>query len=530
MDFSLLENGTSMGTWTQNYDPLGNAWLSTVAAAVPVCLLFYLLAVRKIRAHLAAVYSFVAAILIAGLVFGMPWTMVSGAASAGIVFGIVRIAWTLIAAVFVYEMTVETGHFETIKASIGGITDDRRLQVLLVAFAFGALLEGAGGGGAPVAITGAMMVGMGFPPFEAAVVSLVANTAPVAWGGAGNPIRTLHAVTDLPTADLSATIGRILPWTALILPFWLIRSQVNWRRTFEVWPGALACGIFFACIQFGWSNYVEESLVDVMGGMLTLLFLAFFYRWWKPAQLYRYPVDPPVEALRKQRHRRSEILLAWSPFLLLSAFVVVWGLPAVKSVLVQFDLSIAVPGLNQMVMREPPVVAEPHLEGAFYDRPVLALDGRDGDLSGRAGVGSARWSLRRQDDESDGPDAEPAALQPGRDCGDAGAGLYHPLFGHGCRDGSRHDQYWGVVSAVWDADWLARRRSDRYRRRLQRPVRQPPGHHSQQAGAESGADGGRQLGRGRDGEDDRRAVHYRRLRGGEPGGQGRRCLPRRAGP
>jgi lactate permease len=364
-----------MGTWTQNYDPLGNAWLSTGVSAAPVCLLFYLLAVRKIPAHWAAVYSFLAAFGIAGLVFGMPWTMVGGAATTGVVFGVVRIAWTLIAAVFVYEMTVETGHFETIKGSIGGITDDRRLQVLLVAYAFGALLEGAGGGGAPVAITGAMMVGMGFRPFEAAVLSLVANTAPVAWGGAGNPIRTLHAVTDLPTADLSAMVGRILPWTAVILPFWLIRTQTNWRRTFEVWPGALACGLFFACVQFGWSNFVEESLVDVMGGMLTLLFLAFFYRWWKPAKLYRYPQDPPIHELKKQRHSRSEILRAWSPFILLSAFVVVWGLPAVKSVLVQFDLSIPVPGLNQMVMRTPPVVAETHLEGAFYDLSWLSTAG-----------------------------------------------------------------------------------------------------------------------------------------------------------
>jgi len=223
--------------WVQNYNPLGNAWLSTLIAALPVTVLFYLLAVRKIVAHWAALWSFFLAVALAVVVFGMPPVMVTAAVGHGLVYGIVRIAWTLLCAVFVYEVAVETGHFAVIKESIGAVTDDRRLQVLLIAFAFGAVLEGAGGGGAPVAICGAMMVGLGFNPFAAAVLCLIANTSPVAYGGVGNPIRTLVAVTGLPEADLSGMVGRILPWTALILPFWLVRSMTTTRETWKCGPG-----------------------------------------------------------------------------------------------------------------------------------------------------------------------------------------------------------------------------------------------------------------------------------------------------
>ncbi|MGB9605726.1 MAG: L-lactate permease, partial [Bryobacteraceae bacterium] len=197
------------GAWVQNYDPLGFAPLSTAVAAFPVGLLFYLLAVRKTIAWRAALYAFLAAVVLAVTAFGMPGRMVAAAVAHGLVYAVVRIAWTLVAAVFVYQITVETGHFQVIQESISGITADRRLQVLLIAFAFGAVLEGAGGGGAPVAICGAMMAGIGFNPFHAAVLCLIANTAPVAWGGVGNPIRTLVAVTGLPEADLSAMVGRI---------------------------------------------------------------------------------------------------------------------------------------------------------------------------------------------------------------------------------------------------------------------------------------------------------------------------------
>jgi lactate permease len=355
-------------TWTQNYDPFQNPVLSTLVAALPVTCLFYLLAVRKTVAWQAAVYSFVLAVLLAWLVFGMPAPMVGAAVAHGLLYAVVRIIWVLIAAVFIYELTVASGHFETIKASIGGITDDRRLQILLVAFAFGAVLEGAGGGGAPVAICGAMMVGLGFKPFESAVLCLIANTAPVAFGGMGNPIRTLVAVTGLNEMQISATVGRILPWTAAILPFWLIRSYVSTAETIAVWPGLAAAGLGFAAIQFAWSNYVDASLVDIMGGMGTLLWLAVFFRLWMPG------AARPVPA--------GKALRAWSPFLILAVLVVLWGLGPVKSRIEATSYRVPVPSLHNLVERTPPVVAKNHTEPAIFDVAWLASVGTPTFLAG----------------------------------------------------------------------------------------------------------------------------------------------------
>ena len=291
--------------WLQNFDPLGNTLLSTIAAAIPVCTLFFFLAAMRVHAWKAAVYAFIAAVLIALAVFRMPAIMVAGAVADGLVFGWFRIAWIVVAAVFVYDVSVESGQFEVLKRSVGEISPDRRLQVLLIAFAFGALLEGAGGGGAPVAVTGAMMIGLGFPPFQTAVMCLIANSAPVAYGGLGNPVRTLVAVTGLPEADFSAMLGRILPLTTLILPFWIVRQLCKTRETLAVWPGLLACGVTFGGIQFFWSNFINSALVDIMGGILTLLLLAGFFRYvWHPAQIWRYA----GEAARPPPARRATSL------------------------------------------------------------------------------------------------------------------------------------------------------------------------------------------------------------------------------
>ena len=264
--------------WLQNVDPLGNPVLSTLAAALPVCTLFFFLAVRRTAAWKAAVYGFIAAVIVALGVFRMPAPMVAGAVAHGLVFGWFRIAWIVVAAVFVYDVSVESGQFEIIKRSIGEISEDRRLQLLLIAFAFGALLEGAGGGGAPVAVTGAMMIGLGFPPFQTALLCLIANSAPVAYGGLGNPVRSLVAVTGLPEADFSAMIGRILPWTTLVLPFWLVRVLAGTRAMFQVWPALVVCGVTFGGIQFFWSNFMGATLVDIIGGIGTVLVLAVFFR------------------------------------------------------------------------------------------------------------------------------------------------------------------------------------------------------------------------------------------------------------
>jgi len=357
--------------WLQDYNPLGNTVLSTIVATIPVLLLFYFLAIRKTAAYMAAVYALIAAVISALLVFQMPAVLVAGAVTHGFVYGVIRIAWVLLAAVFVYEITVETGFFETIKASIGNITDDRRLQVLLIAFAFGALLEGSGGGGAPVAITGAMMVGIGFNPFQTAIMCLIANSAPVAYGGMGNPIRTLVAVTGLPEADLSGMVGRILPLTTLILPFYLIRIQASTRKTLQVWPGLLACGLTFGGIQFFWSNFVDASLVDIVGGMGTLLLLAVFFRVWQPKEIWRYP----GESARNEnayKYTKGQVVHAWSPFLLLTVFVVVWGLPFVMRALDQTTVRLPVPGLHQQVIRHAPVVVKDFAEPAVFDLAWLS--------------------------------------------------------------------------------------------------------------------------------------------------------------
>jgi lactate permease len=383
--------------WPQNFDPLGNRWLSTLAALIPVCTLFYLLAVRRLPAWQAAVYAFIAGVVVALAIFRMPPVMVAGAVADGLVYGWFRIAWILVAAVFVYEISVESGQFAVVKQSIAGLSSDRRIQVLLIAFSFGALLEGAGGGGAPVAITGAMMIGLGFPPFQTAVMCLVANSAPVAFGGLGNPVRTLVAVTGLPEADFSAMIGRILPLTTMVLPFWLVRVLCPMRETLAVWPALLACGVIFGGIQFFWSNFIDASLVDIVGGIGTLALLGLFVRKvWAPRKIWRYkdeaaaPVRVAGDGLSVTR-----IAWAWLPFFLLTGFVVLWGIPPVTRLLETFSWKQPVPGLHLLVMRMPPVVVKPYAEAAIFDVAWLAAPGTGIFFAGMIAGPLAGLSLQR---------------------------------------------------------------------------------------------------------------------------------------
>src|SRR5213595_3079998 len=249
--------------WTQVYDPLGHWWLSTLVAALPILVLFGLLAGLKIKPHWCASAGALTAILVAIGFFGMPPVLAAVSFGYGVAFGLLKIAWIVLAAVYLYDISVETGQFEIMKESVAGITPDRRLQVLLVAFCFGALIEGAAGFGAPVAIAGAFMIGLGFEPFYAAALNLIANTAPVAWGAIGTPVHTLASVTGLPESDLNAMLGRILPFASLLVPFWLVRTMVGWRKTFEVLPAILVVGLSFAATQFIWSNFIDSNLVDI---------------------------------------------------------------------------------------------------------------------------------------------------------------------------------------------------------------------------------------------------------------------------
>src|SRR6266513_5583382 len=275
-------------TWTQVYDPLHNWVLSTLVAALPILVLFGLLAGLRLKPHWCAIAAAATAVIVAVLVFGMPASLAGMSFLYGVGFGVLKIAWIVLAAVYLYDISVFTGQFEIMKESVAGITADRRLQLLLVAFCFGAFIEGAAGFGAPVAIAGAFMIGLGFKPFHAAALNLIANTAPVAWGAIGTPVHTLAAVTSLPESDLNKMIGRILPFTAVIVPFWLVKTMVSWEETFEVLPAILVVGLSFAGMQYFWSNHVDSNLVDIAAGIFSLVLTVLFLRFWRPKRIWRF--------------------------------------------------------------------------------------------------------------------------------------------------------------------------------------------------------------------------------------------------
>ena len=402
--------------WTQVYDPFGHWWLSTLVAALPIIVLFGLLAGLKVKPHWCAIAGAGTAVLVAIVVFKMPLALAAMSFGYGVAFGILKIAWIVLAAVYLYDISVETGQFEIMKESVAGITADRRLQVLLVAFCFGAFIEGAAGFGAPVAIAGAFMIGLGFRPFHAAALNLIANTAPVAWGAIGTPVHTLAGVAALPESDLNAMIGRILPFTAIIVPFWLVRTMVNWSETFEVLPAILVVGVSFALTQFFWANYVDSNLVDIMGGVVSMVATVVFLRFWKPKRIWRFdyegkeaPLPPPTAEIRDQfgaewpaekfdgyvkvhSYSAAQVLKAWMPFAILSLFVLLWGLPKIKLAINQtttpaFKVVLPngkprpgppgwdVPYLHNAVYRSAPVVVKPTPEAARYDFNWLSATG-----------------------------------------------------------------------------------------------------------------------------------------------------------
>jgi lactate permease len=362
-------------TWSQDYDPLHSWPLSTLVSALPVLSLFFVLLVLKARVWVAALAGMLMAIALALGVFRMPVPIVAGACVLGVQFGLFRIAWIIVASIFLYEVAVETGQFAVMKESIAALSSDKRLQLILIAFCFGAFLEGTGGGGAPVAIAGAFLIGLGFDPFQAATLCLVANTAPVAWGGVGNPIRVLAGVTGLPEHDLSAMTGRILPPISAILPFWLVRSMVGWRETFAVWPALAVSGLSFALAQFYWSNYQDAGLVDIVAALFSLLTMVAFLKLWRPSAVIAHDLGDFGGEKTMPSHNLVAVLKGWSPFLLASVFIFLNAQPMVAKPLSFPRLKLPMPGLHQAVFRVPPVVAVPTAEDAFADLNLLALPG-----------------------------------------------------------------------------------------------------------------------------------------------------------
>jgi lactate permease len=361
--------------WTQNYDPL-SAWpLSTLVSALPVIALFFTLLALRARVWVAALVGMVTAIILARVVFGMPGSAIAAACGLGVQFGFFRIAWIIIASIFLYEIAVETGQFKVMKESIASLSSDRRIQLILVAFCFGAFLEGTGGGGAPVAIAGSFLIGLGFDPFQAATLCLVANTAPVAWGGVGNPIRVLAGVTGLPEHALSAMTGRILPPISAILPLWLVRSMVGWRETLAVWPALAVSGLAFALPQFYWSNFQESGLVDIVSALVSLLAMVGFLKVWRPSTILAHKTVGFGDLDLPPRHSVGTVLKGWSPFLLASIFIFLVAQPSITSRLTFAVLKQPVPGLHKVVLRVAPVVTDPTPEDAIADLNLLALPG-----------------------------------------------------------------------------------------------------------------------------------------------------------
>ena len=374
-------------TWTQHYTPLFDSlFLSALVAAIPVVVLFALLGWYRVQAHFAALLSLFTSCLIAVAIYGMPATLSIMSVFAGAAYGLFPIGWIVLAAIFVYDVTVETGTFEIVKESIAGIAVDRRVQVLLVGFSFGAFIEGAAGFGTPVAMSAAMLIGLGFSPLQAAGLSLIGNTAPVAYGALGTPIVALSALTGLPLQQLSAMVGRQLPFFSFIVPYWLVWAMSDLKSTLEVWPACLVTGLSFGLTQFLVSNYHGPWVVDIASSIVSMGSLVVLLRFWKPKTIWRFEGEGTEWHIQSSSHTRREKLIAWMPWALLSLFVFLWGLPQVRSLLDGIgsfsSIRIPIPLLDKAVFRNVPIVATPKPEDAVFTFNWLSATGTSLFLAG----------------------------------------------------------------------------------------------------------------------------------------------------
>ena len=362
--------------WPQSYDPLHNVALSTLCAALPVVVLLGTLAVLRVKAHVAALLGLATAIAIAVSIFGMPARMALGTAAYGIAYGLFPIGWIVLNVIFLYQLTEQRGLFAILRESITTVTRDRRLQLLLVAFCFGAFFEGASGFGTPVAVTGAILIGLGFPPLLASGLSLIANTAPVAFGALGTPIIALQAVTELDLKQLSAMVGRQLPLFSVIVPFWLVWAFAGLRGTLEVWPAILVAGVSFAVPQFLISNWHGPWLVDVVAAVVSMGAVTVFLRFWRPRRHWGLEGAQELTSESAPAAPSRDVLRAWVPWIILSVLVFIWGLPQTKATLDGISIvRLPVPGLHNLVQRVPPVVAAAKLEPAVFNLNWLSATG-----------------------------------------------------------------------------------------------------------------------------------------------------------
>ena len=370
--------------WQQIYDPFGNMIISTALAAIPVVVMLAALGFFHIKAHIAAGMGLVAAVLVAVFAYGMPAEMAGKAAMYGGFTGLLPIGWIVLNIIFLQQLAEKNGSFKILQDSLSGITEDRRLQLLLIAFCFGAFFEGAAGFGTPVAVTAGILIGLGFSPLAASGLSLIANTAPVAFGALGTPVITLAKVHGYDLMQVTAMIGRQLPFFSLLVPFWLIWAFAGRKAMMEIWPALLVTGLSFAIPQYLVSNFIGPELVDIIAAIVSMGSLILFLRLWQPEQLWTSPsmrghdmsAHEAKEPQAIVRHSQAELLRAWTPWVILSVFVFVWGLPDFKSYLNKlYAPAFPIDGLHNLIMKVPPVVTTPHPEAAVYTLNLLSATG-----------------------------------------------------------------------------------------------------------------------------------------------------------
>jgi lactate permease len=363
--------------WQQIYDPFHNTLLTTLAAITPVVILLGCLAIFHIKAHYAALLGLAAALIVATTIFGMPVTQAAAATVFGAAYGLLPIGWIIINVIFLYQLANRKGAFNVLQDNLTSITQDRRLQLLLVSFCFGAFFEGAAGFGTPVAITASMLIGLGFGPLQASGLSLIANTAPVPFAALGTPILALQAVTGFDLQVLSSVIAWQLLIFDIIIPFWLIWAFAGWKRMLEIWPALLVSGVSFGITQIVIATLHGPWLVTIAGSLVSIASLVFFLRKWKPKTIYRFNTDPDVaKVVKKHAYTRQQTLQAWLPWVVLSVMIFVWGLPQVKAWFDTFStIKVPVPFLHNLVQRMPPVVPEPTTEAAIFSINFLSATG-----------------------------------------------------------------------------------------------------------------------------------------------------------
>jgi lactate permease len=396
--------------WQQNYAPVGASLaLSALVASIPIAVLFVMLGVRRKPAWMAALTALAVAFVLALFAYGMLAQLALMSALTGAAYGLFPISWIVFSSIMLYRLAVDTGKFEIIKDSVGGLTNDRRLQALFIAFSFGAFIEGAAGFGAPVAVSGAMLAGLGFPPFYAAGICLMANTAPVAFGSIGIPVTTLAGITGMPVLPLSAMVGRLCAMISVIIPMYLVVVMAGWRKTIEVLPAVVICGGSFAAVQFYVSNYMGPELTDILSSLSCIGAMVLVLKFWKPRTIFRLEGEKPA-TVAAHGHSAGQVFAAWLPYMLLVIFVLTWGEVSIKRGIDNFTNGLlpsfvprsatvlnglTVPGLHNLVTRVPPVTLSPAPYAAVYTLNWLSSAGTACFLAAIASALLLRVSPRR---------------------------------------------------------------------------------------------------------------------------------------